>query len=81
MYDADDIWPWVVMVAFAVMMVFAIRQGCEESDRRAVIRVKCEPIRHVAGQTVLVSTGKGVGVGGTSDQTCYRCPDGMEECF
>ena len=82
MFDADDVvWTWFFVILFAVIMAFAIKQGCEESDRQAVIRARCKPIRHVAGQTVVVSTGKGVGVGGTSGQTCYRCPDGMEECF
>jgi hypothetical protein len=82
MYDADEIvWGTFAAIAFAVVMFFALQAECEESDRRAVIRHKCTPIRHIAGQTIIVSNGKNMSVGGTSDQTCYRCPDGMEECF
>lgn len=80
--DADDLLWSILLWLFVVgLFVFAIKAGCEEQDRRAVIRRECKPIRHISGEPVVMWDGKNTSVGFTSDQTCYRCQDGFEECF
>lgn len=79
---ADDImWTIGGVAVFIGLMILAV---CEYRDREyfhAWVRENCRLVRHDEGQTVLVSTGRGVGLGGTSDQSCYLCPSGVEECF
>ena len=71
---------------FAVMglialVVWCVSSSCDERARQSTIRERCVPVRHISGDTVIVATGKDFGVGFTPDKTCYRCPDGFEECF
>lgn len=82
MYDADDtVWTIIFVIALIACVVWGVHSCQVEERREARIIKECTLIRHTNGQTVLVSTGKGMGVGGTSDQNCYRCPNGVEECF
>ena len=82
MYDADDtMWTIILVVTVLVFGLWAVHSCQVEGRRQDKIIEECTLIRHTNGQTVLVSTGKGMGVGGTGDQRCYRCPNGIEECF
>lgn len=82
MSDADDIiWNVFVVIGAVAVIFWCVHASCEESDRRAVIRARCEPVRHISGDVITTYNGKDVGVAFVGDKTCYRCPDGFEECF
>jgi len=80
--DADDTtYTIFLVIALAVICIIVVRECQAEERRQERIVHECKLVRHIRGQSVVVSTDKGVGYGSTNDQNCYRCPDGVEECF
>lgn len=79
--NRDNIEAILIVVGLVAMVAFASFSACEAKRRHDEIRRTCKPFRHESGSVVPVFTGKGSGVGFVSDKTCYRCPDGWEECI
>lgn len=77
----EKFWRGVIIAVFIGLVGLIVSQARDEADRQAVIRHRCKLVRHEAGQAVVVATGRGLGVGSTSNRDCYRCLDGVEECF
>lgn len=82
MYDGDDLLYYIFLVlAVIAFVVWAASASCEESNRREEIRRHCTQIRHISGDVVFMVGSRSDSIGFTPDKTCYRCPDGFEECF
>ena len=80
--DADDTTITIfAVIALLAIFIFGVRECREEERRQDRIIRECKLVGHIKGQSVIVSTDKGVGVGSTSDQRCYLCPNGIQECF
>jgi hypothetical protein len=78
----EVLWVVVKIVGGIILAALLIKSACERQKYRQHVRETCEPIRHISGDTVFVSTKDGVATAHTGDKTCYRCPpNGFEECF
>lgn len=83
-YHVDSnkvLWMVFKFIGAAILSVLLVKAMCDRQKYEQHIMKTCKPIRHISGDTIMVFTDKGIGTAYVSEKTCYRCPDGFEECF